>query len=106
MDADLNGALNIYARPPHAFTPNSIHTGVLLAAHSALAIAAATTSADLRIALESRDVIGQAKGILMERFKITSTEAFDLLITASQHTNRKLRDVAADLTDTGALLLH
>jgi GAF domain-containing protein len=104
-DRDTIGALNIYARQPHAFTPGSVRTGVLLAAHSAVAIAAATTSADLRIALESRDVIGQAKGILMERYKITATKAFDLLITASQNSNRKLRDVAAELTDAGALLL-
>jgi GAF domain-containing protein len=103
-DRDSIGALNIYARQPHAFTPHSVRTGVLLAAHSAAAIAAATLSADLRIALESRDVIGQAKGMLMERNKITSTEAFDLLITASQHSNRKLRDVAAELTDAGALV--
>jgi transcriptional regulator with GAF, ATPase, and Fis domain len=104
-DRDTIGALNIYARRPHAFTPDSVRTGVLLAAHTAAAIAAATTIADLRMALESRDVIGQAKGMLMERNKITSTEAFDLLITASQHSNRKLRDVAAELTHTGAPIL-
>jgi GAF domain-containing protein len=104
-DRDSIGALNIYARPPHAFTRDSVHTGVLLAAHSAAAIAAAATIADLRNALESRDVIGQAKGILMERFKITPTAAFGLLITASQQSNRKLRDVAAELTNTGALIV-
>lgn len=102
---DTIGALNIYARPPHAFTPDSVNTGVVLAAHCAVAIAAATTSANLRSALESREVIGQAKGILMERFKITSTAAFSLLITASQQSNRKLRDVAAEVTTTGALIL-
>jgi transcriptional regulator with GAF, ATPase, and Fis domain len=104
-DRDTIGALNVYAHQPHAFTPDSVRTGVLLAAHSVAAIAAATTIAQLRMALESRDLIGQAKGMLMERNKITSNEAFDLLITASQHSNRKLRDVAAELTDTGALIL-
>ena len=105
-DRESFGALNIYARQRHAFTPDSVATGVLLAAHCAVAIAATTASANLRIALESRDVIGQAKGILMERHKITPTEAFDLLITASQHSHRKLRDIAAHLTETGALTLE
>jgi GAF domain-containing protein len=104
-DGDTIGALNVYARPPHAFSSDSVHTGALLAAHFSVAIAAATTSANLRLAMESRELIGQAKGMLMERFKITSTEAFDLLVTASQHQNRKLRDIAAELLDTGALIL-
>ncbi len=99
------GALNVYARQPHAFAADSVHAGALLAAHSAVAIAAATTSADLLAGLESRDVIGQAKGILMERYKVTPSEAFDLLVTASQNSNRKLRDLAAELSDTGALVI-
>ena len=49
----------------------------------------------LEKALESRDVIGQAKGILMERERISAEEAFQMLCTTSQHLNRKLRDVAA-----------
>ena len=101
---DTIGALNVYAREPHAFTADSVHTGVLLAAHSAAAIVAAATTTNLRRALDSRDVIGQAKGILMERFKITSADAFDMLIAASQDSNRKLRDVAAELSDTGVLI--
>ena len=55
----------------------------------------------LQLALETRDVIGQAKGILMERFRITADEAFDLLRAASQHSNRKLNALAADLAATG-----
>ena len=55
----------------------------------------------LQLALETRDVIGQAKGILMERFRITAEEAFDRLRTASQHTNRRLNALAADLAATG-----
>jgi GAF domain-containing protein len=103
-DRDALGGLNLYSRSPHAFTPESVDAGVLLAAHSAVAIAAATTRTDFLAVLESRDVIGQAKGILMERRKITSTAAFDLLITASSHSNRKLRDVAAELIETGVLV--
>ena len=97
------GALNIYAGPTDAFTDESVHTGSLLAAHAAVAAAANAETGGLRIALESRDAIGQAKGILMERYKITSQQAFDLLIAASQNTHRKLRDVAERLAATGEL---
>ncbi len=58
----------------------------------------------LRTALETRDVIGQAKGILMERHKVTADEAFAMLNLASQHCNVKLRDLARELTESGDLL--
>jgi AmiR/NasT family two-component response regulator len=51
----------------------------------------------------SRALIEQAKGILMERHKIKEDEAFTMLTRASQRTNTKLRDVAAELVRTGAL---
>ena len=57
----------------------------------------------LQHGLITRDLIGQAKGILMERFKITSGQAFTLLVRVSQHNNRKLRDIAAELANTGQL---
>lgn len=57
----------------------------------------------LRAALETRDVIGQAKGILMERYKVTDDDAFAMLNRASQHCNVKLRDLARELTESGAL---
>jgi len=57
--------------------------------------------AGLEVALGTRDVIGQAKGILMERYRITADEAFDLLRTASQQKNRKLHDLAEELASTG-----
>ena len=58
---------------------------------------------DLQQALLSRDVIGQAKGILMERLKITPEDAFDVLRHASQHLNVKLRELAREITETGEL---
>ena len=58
---------------------------------------------NLRAALEHRGVIEQAKGILMERHRLTGEQAFRLLAEASMHTNRKLRDVAEDLARTGEL---
>ena len=56
---------------------------------------------NLNAALATREVIGQAQGILMERERISAAQAFDILRRASQHLNRKLRDVAQDLVDTG-----
>ena len=55
----------------------------------------------LRRALASRDVIGQAKGILMERFKVTADEAFGLLVHASQHRNIRVAELSAELAATG-----
>ncbi len=52
-------------------------------------------------AVETRDIIGQAKGILMERFKISADEAFDRLRQMSQQSNRKVRDLAQELAETG-----
>ncbi|SDF22552.1 GAF domain-containing protein [Blastococcus fimeti] len=97
------GSLDVLATGPGAFGDESERLGLLFAAHAAIALADAQELENVRSALANRDVIGQAKGILMERFKITADEAFLLLATASQQTNRKLVVVAADLADTGAL---
>jgi len=57
--------------------------------------------AQLLRAVESRDIIGQAKGILMERYKVSADEAFDKLRQASQQSNRKLVELARVLAETG-----
>ncbi|MFE4228797.1 ANTAR domain-containing protein [Arthrobacter sp. NPDC056886] len=57
----------------------------------------------LNLALDTRDLIDQAKGILMERFKITSQQAFQVLTRASSETQTKLRDVADRLTSSGEI---
>jgi len=101
---DSFGALNLYAGTAAAFGQDSESTGILLASHAALAMTAARTQAGLLTALDSREMIGQAKGILMERYKITGVQAFGLLVASSQAVNRKLRDVAAHLVATGELL--
>jgi ANTAR domain-containing protein len=75
------------------------------AASVAIAEAAAHIR-QLRTALDSRDVIGQAKGILMERYRLTPDGAFALLARASQDTNVKLREVATELCRTGSLPGH
>jgi GAF domain-containing protein len=104
------GALNTYASRPHVFDDHDVELAEEVAAWVAIAIgnaeAAARTSEDLsqlRTAMISRALIEQAKGILMERHKITEDEAFTILTHASQRTNTKLRDVAAELVRTGAV---
>jgi AmiR/NasT family two-component response regulator len=56
---------------------------------------------NLELALGSRAVIDQAKGVLVERFRLTAAQAFDVLVRASNQSNTKLRDVAASLVETG-----
>ncbi|MBV8690947.1 MAG: GAF and ANTAR domain-containing protein [Actinobacteria bacterium] len=104
------GCLNLYTHRPGGFQAEDEEAAMLLAAHlgAVLALAARADDADARVgqlseALDSRDVIGQAKGILMERKRLTADQAFDVLVRASQALNRKLRDVADDFTSTGAL---
>ena len=104
------GALNTYSTRPHAFGQDDLVLGQEVATWIALAVgnadAAARTSDELRnmhIAMKSRAVIDQAKGMLMERYKIKEDRAFAVLARASQTSNIKLRDVAQELIDTGTL---
>jgi GAF domain-containing protein len=104
------GALNSYAGRPHAYGEDDVAVAEQVAAWIALAIgnaeAAARTSEELehlRIAMQSRAVIEQAKGILIERHRVTEQQAFTLLAHASQRSNVKLRDVADELVRTGEL---
>lgn len=69
----------------------------IFAAHAAIAMIGAARVEDVVSALDRRDVIGQAKGVLMERFKMTPEVAFVTLVATSQRTNRKLFDVCAEL---------
>ena len=78
--------------------------GHLFSAHAALwQWPARSTRSNLRTAVTNRDVIGQAKGILMERHKLTADQAFGVLARASQEMNRKLVDIARELAHTGAV---
>jgi GAF domain-containing protein len=102
------GALNLYARSPIAFGVVDRGKGVILASLAGFALAAAHSQEqdgmgveDFRAALGTREMIGQAEGILMERERISADHAFDILRRASQHLNIKLREVAQNLVDTG-----
>lgn len=98
------GTLSLYAHKPDAFAPAHRQLTDLYATHAALALADAQRTAQLQHALRNRDVIGQAKGILVERMRITGLDAFGCLSDASQRTNLKLVAVAQHLVDTGELL--
>jgi GAF domain-containing protein len=102
------GALSLYARYPHAFGVIDRGKAVILATLAGVAISSAQEHAEerrqihnLTAALVSREIIGQAQGILMERERVVGDEAFDILRRASQHLNRKLKEIAQDLVDTG-----
>ncbi|SDO71701.1 GAF and ANTAR domain-containing protein [Geodermatophilus sp. DSM 45219] len=110
IDDGTTGALNIYAREARAFDDESRSTATGFAPYAAVAIGnmqeyegAQKMVGNLQAALDSRAVIDQAKGILMERHKITADQAFQLLAHASMTTNTKVRDVADHLVHTGEL---
>lgn len=94
------GALNLFAYEPNLWDTEAETIGMVLAAHAASAILASRESAQLQSALSSRDRIGQAKGIIMERFKIDDVRAFAMLRQLSQETNTKLVDVAQRVINT------
>ena len=97
------GSLNVYCGRPGVLGADDIDAAVLLGAFGAVVLHGARQTANLVEALRSRDVIGQAKGILMEREHLTDDQAFDRLRTASQRRNRKLRALAEQLVLTGQL---
>lgn len=104
VDDRLVGTLSLFADRPAAFVDRDERLTALFATLAALALADAQRAQQLRTALESRDLIGQAKGILMERNRITAAEAFDRLSEQSQLRNVKLTVVAGHLVETGELL--
>ncbi len=106
VESEAFGALNLYATAVDAFDEDAESTALLLAAHAGIAMAALRNKDNMDVALASRDLIGQAKGILMERYKVTGHDAFGLLVLASQNTNRKLRDVANELVTSGELAVR
>ncbi|MGK5683784.1 GAF and ANTAR domain-containing protein [Actinoplanes sp. URMC 104] len=101
---DNLGALTLYATQPNAFDDQSEQVGLLFAAHAAVAMAGAQQRDDMNTAVATRDLIGQAKGILMERYRLTADQAFTLLVRASRNTNTKLTQVARTVAETGQFL--
>jgi GAF domain-containing protein len=112
-DQQVSGALNIYARDAAAFDEDSRSAATRFGPYAA--VAAGNTHAyqsardmadNLEIALDTRAVIDQAKGVLIERYKLTPDQAFQLLAQASMKANRKVRDIADHLVHTGEFPLR
>ncbi|WP_433802217.1 ANTAR domain-containing protein [Actinomycetospora sp. CA-084318] len=93
------GALNLYARTGTVFDATARTVAAAFATQASVAMYGARRVEQLTHAIATRDVIGQAKGILMERFALDEHQAFDLLVRSSQDTNIKLLDVSRWLTD-------
>ena len=105
-DAELVAGLNLYSSERGAFDEASEIVGTLLATYGALAVANATArekAGNLTVALQSSREIGIAMGVLMNRYRVTREQAFDLLRIASQNTHRKLAVIASHVADTGEL---
>jgi GAF domain-containing protein len=93
----VTGALNFYAPGARAFDDQSIELGLVFATHTALAWDIIRRNEQFESALASRDVIGQAKGIVMERFNMDAVRAFELLKQLSQNSNTPLSEIARRL---------
>ena len=109
-DEQVTGAINIYAREPNAFDTASRTAATRFGPYAAVAAGnlhayqgARDRADNLQAALVTRGVIDQAKGILMDRHKLTADQAFQVLAQMSMKTNRKLYAVADELVHTGDL---
>jgi ANTAR domain-containing protein/GAF domain-containing protein len=94
---NTRGALNLYAGEPHAIDHDSVQLGAMFASQIAVALGWARQDESMNEALATRNLIGQAVGILMERYKLDSERAFAFLVRLSQTSNTKLREIAGSL---------
>jgi len=95
------GVLSLYSARPGAFDAAAELVVPVFAARAAIAAAYADKVTNLHRAIESRQVIGQATGILMERHRLSPKQAFDTMVAASQESHLKLREVALRINETG-----
>lgn len=102
-DDDSIGMLNLYAYEPHAFDHEDRLDGLVAAAHASVALSTTVRHDQLHTALTSRQLIGEATGILRERFSLSSDQAFAVLKRLSSQQNIKLFAVAQHVVETGTL---
>ena len=102
-DRRVLGALNLYYESKADFSDDEVEVAKVVAAHASVALAKLRSERDLWRAIDSRHLIGQAQGILMERFKLSPEKSFAVLRRYSQHHNIKLHEVAGELVKTGRL---
>jgi GAF domain-containing protein len=101
-EEDTIGGLNLYCRNVNVWDAETVHMAELFAVHAATALGRALTHSQLGEAMATRQVIGHAVGIIMERYKVDPQRAFTFLVRLSQHGNVKLRDLAQDLVNQTA----
>jgi GAF domain-containing protein len=99
-DHNSVGGLNLYAFRPQAFDEDTRHIAWLFARHASLSMERAFKDEQLNEALATRNVIGQAIGMVMERYQMDEKRAFAFLVRVSSTSNIKLRDIAQELVDT------
>ena len=97
------GTLNLFHSSPDAFDTDDEAVAAILARHAAVALASARRAENLWLAIDARKLVGQAQGILMERFDLSPDQAFAVLLRYSQDKNIKLRDVAELLVSRRSL---
>jgi transcriptional regulator with GAF, ATPase, and Fis domain len=103
VDTTTFGTLSLYAESPRAFKDVTESVARVLAVLAAITLSESRGRTNLERALESRDLIGQAKGIIMQARRVTAEEAFALLVRRSQETNTKLLAVAEAVVHTGVV---
>jgi ANTAR domain-containing protein/GAF domain-containing protein len=91
---NVRAALNLYSRAPHAFDERARRIAGLFGIQAGVLLYGSDRATHLKHAIDSRDVIGQAKGVLMTRFAIDDDQAFRMLVSSSQETNLKLVDIS------------
>jgi hypothetical protein len=102
IEGGVRAALNLYSATPDGFDAEARTLAGLFGIQAALVLYGSTQTVHLQHAVDSRDLIGQAKGILMERFSVDDEAAFQMLVKSSQETNMKLTAVATWLTTSKA----
>jgi transcriptional regulator with GAF, ATPase, and Fis domain len=102
-DEETFGSLNMFSSRAHAFDAHAQALGQIFASHAAVALKAAITESGLEQAIRSRDLIGQAKGILMESNHVDADQAFQMLRRAAHDRAMRVRTLAEQVIDSGTL---
>jgi GAF domain-containing protein len=95
-----SGALNLLSQRPYAFNPECEAMGAMLATHAAIALMHADQQRQFDSALASRDLIGQAKGMIMKEHSVNAVFAFEMLVKLSQNSNTPLREIAQRVVES------
>ncbi|CAM3294156.1 ANTAR domain-containing protein [Williamsia muralis] len=99
----MRAALNIFGKAADAFDDHDEEVGLMLATNAAVALQLVNSKEQFESALASRDIIGQAKGMIMERFRVDAVQAFDLLRKLSQDSNTPVDQISAQLVKQGPI---